>query len=202
MKNLYEVLQLSPGASDEAIKQAYRRLAKLYHPDGQGGDPAKAEQFKEIAEAYEVLSDPVKRQVYHLKVQWWANHPPSSAPTSPHSARKAQTYEEYLRKKAAETPNKREQEIWRRKKEVAGAIVQLPLFLLFSSILFINDELTIAGMSIFSAFFTSLVVMGLIGLGWAVYQLQKLRRLEAKSHGQLIRESIQNMVSDWKQRFL
>jgi DnaJ-class molecular chaperone len=63
-KDYYEVLGLSRSASVEQIKKAYRRLARKYHPDTAGKDSATTEKFKEVQEAYEVLSDPEKRQNY------------------------------------------------------------------------------------------------------------------------------------------
>jgi len=60
-KNYYEILGVGKGASDEEIKKAYRKLAHQYHPDKQGGDESK---FKEINEAYQVLSDKEKRAQY------------------------------------------------------------------------------------------------------------------------------------------
>lgn len=63
-KDYYEVLGVSRGASDADIKSAYRKLAKQYHPDKNAGDDKAAEKFKEIGEAYAVLNDPEKRQVY------------------------------------------------------------------------------------------------------------------------------------------
>jgi molecular chaperone DnaJ len=60
-RDYYEVLGVSKDASQSDIKKAYRRLAHKYHPDKSGGEEAK---FKEINEAYEVLSDPKKRQAY------------------------------------------------------------------------------------------------------------------------------------------
>ena len=63
-KDYYKILGLqSRGASEEDIKKAYRKMALKYHPDKNKSAGAE-EKFKEIAEAYEVLSDPKKRQVY------------------------------------------------------------------------------------------------------------------------------------------
>ncbi len=63
-KDLYEILGVSPDASEEEIKRAYRRLARKYHPDLHPGDKEAEERFKEINEAYEILSDPQKRAEY------------------------------------------------------------------------------------------------------------------------------------------
>ena len=62
-KDYYEVLGLQKGATDEEIKRAFRRLAKQYHPDV-NKDPGAEEKFKEIGEAYSVLSDPDKKRQY------------------------------------------------------------------------------------------------------------------------------------------
>lgn len=65
MKDLYEILGLKREASQEEIKRAYRKLAHQYHPDKAKGDRTKAEErFKEINEAYQILSDPQKKAQY------------------------------------------------------------------------------------------------------------------------------------------
>ncbi|HLF02858.1 MAG TPA: J domain-containing protein [Anaerolineales bacterium] len=63
-KDYYKILGVSKSASEAEIKAAYRKLAKLYHPDKNPGDKKAEEKFKEINEANEVLGDPAKRQKY------------------------------------------------------------------------------------------------------------------------------------------
>ena len=63
-RDYYEVLGVSKTASADEIKKAYRKKAIQYHPDKNPGDKEAEEKFKEAAEAYEVLSNPDKRQRY------------------------------------------------------------------------------------------------------------------------------------------
>jgi molecular chaperone DnaJ len=63
-KDFYQILGVGEKASPEDIKKAYRKLAKTHHPDANQGNARAAERFKEIGEAYSVLSDPKKRKQY------------------------------------------------------------------------------------------------------------------------------------------
>ncbi len=63
-RDYYEVLGVSKGTSKDEIKKAYRKLAMKYHPDKNPGDKTAEEKFKEVAEAYSILSDDQKRQKY------------------------------------------------------------------------------------------------------------------------------------------
>ena len=60
----YKILGVGKNASDEEIKKSYRKLARQYHPDRNSGDKKAEERFKEISQAYDVLSDPEKRKAY------------------------------------------------------------------------------------------------------------------------------------------
>ncbi|MDQ0620725.1 DnaJ C-terminal domain-containing protein [Arthrobacter globiformis] len=63
-KDFYKILGIAKDASDADIKKAYRKLARQYHPDTNSGDTAAEKKFKDISEAYSVLSDPDERQQY------------------------------------------------------------------------------------------------------------------------------------------
>ena len=64
-RNLYSILGIEETCSQEDIKKAYRKLALKYHPDKSGD----SENFKEIANAYEILGDPSKRQQYDFELK-------------------------------------------------------------------------------------------------------------------------------------
>ncbi len=67
----YKTLGINKDASDKQVKQAYRKMARKYHPDVNSGEKAAEEKFKKINEAYEVLSDPEKRKKYDRYGEQW-----------------------------------------------------------------------------------------------------------------------------------
>ncbi|ANV84497.1 molecular chaperone DnaJ [Picosynechococcus sp. PCC 7003] len=83
-KDYYSILGVSKSASADEIKKKFRKLALQYHPDRNPGDKAAEAKFKEISEAYEVLSDPEKRQKYDQFGQYWQQA--SRGGSSPYSA--------------------------------------------------------------------------------------------------------------------
>ncbi len=91
MKNYYEILEIQREATQEEIKKIYRKLAKKYHPDVNPGNKEAEEKFKEINEAYSILSDENLRKEYDLK---W-NHRETEKDTSKfHEAGKKQRKKE------------------------------------------------------------------------------------------------------------
>ena len=70
-KDYFQVLGVDRSADAGAIKRAFRKLARQYHPDVNPGDKAAEAKFKEVSEAYEVLSDPDKRRKYEQFGQYW-----------------------------------------------------------------------------------------------------------------------------------
>jgi molecular chaperone DnaJ len=69
-KDYYKILQIQPNATLPDIKHAYRRLALMYHPDKNSDDPYATSQFNEVKEAYEVLTNPAKKDNY-LQERWY-----------------------------------------------------------------------------------------------------------------------------------
>lgn len=74
MKDYYRILEIPPQSGEDEIRKSYRRLAMQYHPDRNPDKPGAEEKFKEIAEAYGVLTDPVKRRQYDAARTMNANH--------------------------------------------------------------------------------------------------------------------------------
>ena len=71
LKDYYQILQIQPHSTLAEIKQAFRRLALIYHPDKNPNDKYAEAQFNEIKEAYEVLTNPVKKENY-LQQRWYS----------------------------------------------------------------------------------------------------------------------------------
>lgn len=79
-KDYYLLLGVSRTANEKEIKQAYRKLARKWHPDVNPGNKQAEEQFKQISAAYEVLSDPEKREKYNLLGENWKQYGQSPGP--------------------------------------------------------------------------------------------------------------------------
>src|SRR6202163_4544826 len=90
-KDYYDVLGIPRTATEDQIRSEYRKLARKHHPDVNPGDKSAEDKFKEINEAYEVLSDPEKRKRYdQLGANWKAGadfSPPPGAGSSPRNGR-------------------------------------------------------------------------------------------------------------------
>lgn len=78
-RDYYKILGVSKNATEKEIKQAYRKLARKYHPDVNPGNRESEERFKEINEAHEVLSDPEKRKKYEQFGQDWQRYQQAGA---------------------------------------------------------------------------------------------------------------------------
>ncbi|MGD9711998.1 MAG: DnaJ C-terminal domain-containing protein [Thermomicrobiales bacterium] len=73
-KDYYKILEVERGADEKALRSAFRKLARKHHPDINPGDAAAEERFKELNEAYEVLSDPDKRKLYDRYGEDWKRY--------------------------------------------------------------------------------------------------------------------------------
>lgn len=82
VKDYYKILELPTTASLQDIKRSFRRLAHQYHPDKNEGSHMAAAQFREIQEAYQVLSDPGKREAYHYQ-RWYIRSAGKSFTSTP-----------------------------------------------------------------------------------------------------------------------
>ncbi|MGK7947545.1 MAG: DnaJ domain-containing protein [Xenococcaceae cyanobacterium] len=104
VEDYYSILQVAPHAPMADIKAAFRRLARLYHPDLNPDDPESAEKFKYISQAYETLSDPNKRRRYDLKLKFRSvkNNPPQPQ----ESFSKSKTAQEYYNRGLDRSHNK------------------------------------------------------------------------------------------------
>ena len=81
-KDYYDVLGIKKGASEDDVKKAYRRQALRYHPD-KNKSPGAEEKFKEVAEAYDVLSDPKKKDIYDRFGEEGESREPGAASAAP-----------------------------------------------------------------------------------------------------------------------
>ncbi len=106
--NYYEILGVSAGAGSLEIKNAFRRLAKMYHPDK---NPNGKEQFNRILKAYEILSDPLQKSTYDYRLRSFASASTNNETPSPgtknwrfdeRELKRRQYYNEYIKKQTKE----------------------------------------------------------------------------------------------------
>lgn len=84
-RNPYQVLGVREAATTEEIRRAFRRQARVYHPDANPGNPAAAERFKEAVEAYELLCDPRRRAAFDRAQRVRTARPEPTRATDPRS---------------------------------------------------------------------------------------------------------------------
>lgn len=138
MKDHYRTLGVPENASEQEIKLAYRKLAKRYHPDVNAGAKGAEERFKEIVEAYDILSDSILRHTYDLKKRrgnlFAGNYDfYNQAPEEKKDPRKKEYSEEDLEYVRKRHKKKRVANIARRKKILTGMIITFILFMIASA---------------------------------------------------------------------
>ncbi len=145
MKNHYRTLGVRRSASPEEIKASYRQLAKRLHPDLNQHRPAAAERFKEVQEAYQILSDKYKRASYDLQLFYPIrpkvnrNYSSAKAKQSPQAVNWAEVF-----RKRAEAKIRREAEKKEEERRHRIAIIWAVLFMavipgLFMMLLYLSD---------------------------------------------------------------
>lgn len=93
MKNPYLTLGVKKDADDETLRKAYRRLSRKYHPDANPGDEGAAKKFHDVATAYDLLKDPIRRDLYDRTGNTDA---PRAGPADPATAELCQTLQPLL----------------------------------------------------------------------------------------------------------
>ena len=133
MKDHYRTLGLTDKATDQEIKVAYRQLAKRYHPDVNPGNLYAEERFKEISEAYNILSDPILRSAYDARKSYRAFVPtpdPFNTKEPNNRGRRKRTYNpEELERVRARNKMRTEAVMQKRKKLLKGMIITFALYL-------------------------------------------------------------------------
>lgn len=148
-KNYYIILEVKSTATFDEIKSAYRLLAKKYHPDKNIGNKAAEEYFKEIQQAYAILSNPEKRKKYDLKASYTNRTQPQQRPSSggpqytgnayQYAQQQAQyqqqqAYAQAQRKAANSKPEKKEEkETWQILVSVGIALILLYFIISYST---------------------------------------------------------------------
>lgn len=134
MKDYYRILGIPENASEQDVKLAYRRLAKRYHPDMNAGAKGAEEKFKEIVEAYGILSDPDLRRSYDTKRNYRSfysnvSFTPPRAEKEKKDPRKKEYSPEELRYAREKHRRRILQHMQKRKKLLVGMIISFVLFM-------------------------------------------------------------------------
>jgi curved DNA-binding protein CbpA len=149
VRDFYRILGIPDNATTADIKSAYRRLAKLYHPDLNPGSKHSEEKFKEILDAYTILSDDELRAQYDRKRKYGYSSPAGSYNAPPHNPndpkRESQRKEyppEYIEKMRQRNRTRIVKQIQRRKKILRGMIITFVLYLIATAIFesWISDQ--------------------------------------------------------------